>query len=107
MEFLFANTLVSLVKVAFFFAFAWAIGRFIFKYDFPRWSYSAAAVVMVASVWWNVTGRDAPRFVLTDEAGAAPVVSGEIKDTRPDRLSDDEREAENQRLYEQNQTDNK
>lgn len=100
---LFANALINVAYLCLTFGIVYGVMRLVFKYTPPAWVWKACACLVAVSAWWNLTSMNGPRFVLSDESRPAPVVAGEVKDTRPTRLTDSEREARNQELYEQNQ----
>ena len=102
MEFFFANFLFYVVKTGVVLVFLLTFTHFVVV-PLHKTIWALGFAVWVFLAFMNFSKTNAPRFVLTDEAGRAPMVeTGEIKSTRPKIMTDQERLEYNNQLYNQN-----
>ncbi len=103
-DFMFVNALVNFAYLLVGVGFCTGIGWYFLGRP-PRWYFAAVGLVVVSLTYVDVTKRNAPRFVITDQTGSAPVVSGTVTSDAPARLTDAERLEQNRKLNAENALD--
>lgn len=101
-EGLFGNALTSLGGFMLASVFLYVASRFVLKWTVPKQVYTGWVLVLLALTWWQLTHVNAPKFIITDEAGISSSIGGEISSDAPPKVTDEQRLIDNQKLYEQN-----